>query len=334
MRIRRLVPAMIVALLSLAQMGARWRPPRDRPVNDATMAAVDRARALGDRGADEWAELEARWATGSVDAQEVAELRIHWAAEGNPMYEIAGWSRSLIASGVQTETAVVLPAALRRGDLFVVDQVLEAYPDGELPVELGLLRTAALWGLGREGNAALVYRDVLRSDPVLAYYEALLEEWIRDRLAEMPTDEQAWFREPDDDYVIALSRELRSRGAPGQLVLWFLVPSPTVSRIAVPWVDLDRGLVAERLDSRREALQACYDDEGGETALGAGTLTLEFEVDPYGAVVRCAPTAGAEFRHADVDTCACGVVRSLRFPCPGDGGRAAVRHPLAYPLSR
>lgn len=334
MRIRRWIETLFLTGLALSLMGARPKTPKDRPLSKDTEAAVEHAQMLAERSVAEWDVVEARWYDGTATADDIAELRVRWAAESNPLFEWGGWSLDLIESGVEPGTAVRVPRAVRTGDLAAIHEAVENYPGGESPAELRVLQTAALWGMEREGKGAIVYRTVLKDDPVLAYYDVLMEEWVRDRLAELPGGEQPSFREPGDDYVKALRREFKSRGTLGQLVLWFLEPPPTVSRPSVPVLDVEPQVVSEVLGTRKVDLHVCAVREGGVDHLGEGSVTLDLDVDPYGAVRHCQARSTDDFGYDDVGDCACKVALSMRFPAPEDGGRAAVRARVDYPLVR
>ena len=334
MRIRRWIETLLLTGLALSLMGARPRAPKDRPLSKNTEAAVERAERLAARSVADWDAVEARWYEGTASVEDIEELRVRWAAESNPLFEWGGWSLELIASGVDPRAAIMVPRAVRTGDLVELEQVVDGYPDEGAPPEMRVLQTAALWGMEREGKGAIVYRTVLKDDPVLAYYDVLMEEWVRDRLAELPEGEQPSFRDPDDDYVKALRRELRSRGTLGKLVLWFLEPPPSVSRPSVPVVDVEPQVVSELMSTKNVDLHVCAMREGGVDHLGDGSVTLDLDVDPYGAVRHCQSRSTDAFGYDEVGDCACTVAMSLRFPNPEDGGRAAVRHRVDYPLGR
>ncbi len=334
MRIQRWIETLFLVAVAFWLMGAKSKAPRDRSLSKATAESVEKAAVLAERSTEEWDAVEARWIDGSATVQDIRELRVRWAAESNPLYEWGGWSLDLIEAGVDARVAITVPKAVRTGDMEALQEAVENYPDGASPPELRILQSAALWGMEREGMGAIVYRTVLKDDPVLAYYDDLMEEWVRDRLAELPEGEQPSFREPGDDYVSALRRELGSRDTLGQLVLWFLEPPPSVSRPSVPVVEMEPQLVSELMDSRKVDLHVCAVREGGTEILGDGSVTLDLDVDPYGTVRHCQARSSDDFGYDEVGDCACDVARSVRFPTPADGSRAATRHRVDFPIRR
>ena len=334
MRIQGRVVSIFLVLAAVTLMGAKPRAPRDKPLKAVIQEEIDQGALLAERSEAEWLALEQRWQEASVTAQEIRELRVRWAAESNPLYEWGGWSLELIESGVDPGTAVTVPRAVRTGDMVALEAAVDAYPMGMAPPELRVLQSAALWSMDREGKGAIVYRTILKDDPVLAYYDALMEEWVRDRLAEIPAGEQPSFREPGDDYVFALRRERKSRGTLGQLVLWFLEPPPAVSRPSIPVIEMDTRTVSQVFDGRREDLHACYVAGGGQYAHGEVTVTMDMDVNPYGTVRHCSARSSDVFGHDDVGHCACEVAMATRLPGPEDASRATARYSLTFPLGR
>ena len=334
MRFQGRVVSLILAVFALCLMGAKPRAPRDKSVSASIQADIDQGALLAERSEAEWLALEERWREASVTAREIRELRVRWAAESNPMYEWAGWSLELIEDGIDPGTAVTVPRAVRTGDMRAIEAAVDAYPAGLAPPELRILQSAALWSMEREGKGAIVYRTVLKDDPVLAYYDALVEEWVRDRLAEIPEGEQPFFRPPGDDYVFALRNELKSRGTMGQLILWFLEPPPAVSRPSIPVVELDPRAVSEVFDSKSEDLHACYVAGGGQFAHGEVTVTMDMDVNTYGTIRHCSARSSDVFGQDDVGSCACEVAMATRLPGPEDAARATARYSLTFPLGR
>ncbi len=329
-------PAVALALAAALPLllGARHKPPRSKPLSGATAAAVSRAERLGSRSEAEWEALEQLYRSGGISRAGLDELRIYWAATADPEYDRTRWTMRLMNAGMDLRTALALPAALEAGDLQSLDDAIQAYRDGggEERVELLLLQTAAAWGLGKESRAALLYKTVRREDAVLAYYDALLEQWLRARAAEVLAHRPATYVPADEQMAESLRQNLRQRGQWGMLVLEFLEPAPVDAAGRTPVAALDGDVVAEIVDSTRVDLYFCYEREGGEDRLGAGAMTLDMGIDPFGRVTFCSVTPGATVRNRMVQDCACQVMRDTRFPCPDGGGMASVRYDVEFPI--
>lgn len=328
-----------VALLSLAPLllAARSRTPRDRPLCRQTQHAVDAAAALAARTPEQWAALEQRYAAGEVTVEDLHELRVYWAAGDNSRFAASTWTLRLMSEGLDGPTAVGLPQALLDGDLQHVDQVLTAHagrvtaPGGELL----LIHAAALWGLDREGNGAIVYRQALAGDSVLTYYDTTLEQWLRGRAEQILSGEEVEPFLPEDlARAEALRQDLNNRGHAGRLVLAFLQGVPAPVGGYTPPGQLPPEVVAELFGTRRVDLYFCYENAGGESGLGAGTLTLDLDVDPFGAVTFCAVQPASPLKDRDLWDCACKTVTPLRFPLPEGPGKATIRHRLDLPLGK
>ncbi len=325
--------ATVVGLSTLLLLPAAGRPlPRNRPLSPETQQAVSLAVALEARADSAWSALESRFTEGSISASELAELRVRWAATLDERHTRSGATLQLMEAGVDTRTAVLVPQAIEAGDLAALDAALGGAPS--LPQEIRLLHVGVLWALSREGHAALVYRDVLGQDSVLAYYDSLLEEWLRGRAEEIASGGEPTFEPSDSDRAEALRQNLRDRGAAGRFLLTTLDPPQLTPIVGVPLASLDRAVVTEVLGSQRVDLFYCYERNGGIDRLGPGTLTLEFGVGPYGAVEFCSVLPGADLRPAEVRDCCCDAVERNRFPAPEGGGRVTVRHPVSYPMKR
>ncbi len=322
-----------LAIALLASVPALGRPlPRNRPLSPETQHAITRAVEMQARGPEAWAALEGRYEAGTITAVELDELRVHWAATVDDRHGRSRWTLELMEEGVATRAAVLVPQAAEAGDLVALEAALDAASD--LPPELRLLQVAALWGLGKEGKAALIYRDVLGNDSLLAYYDALVEEWLRGRAAEMVAGVEPVFEPSDEDVAEALRQNLRSRGGSGLFLLWVLEPPEPSTALGVPYASLDRELVSEVMGSQRLDLYYCYERGGGIDQLGPGSLTLEFGVGPYGTVDYCSVLPGADLRPPEFRSCCCDAIENLRYPAPAGGGRVTIRQPASFPMKR
>ncbi len=322
-----------LAILASVPTVALGRPlPRNRPLSPETQHAISRAVAMEARGPEAWAALEARFESGTITAVELDELRIHWAATVDERHARSRWSLVLMEAGVDPRTAVLTPQAVEKGDLAALEAVLDAAPN--LPVELKLVHVAAMWGQGKEGKAALVYREVLGNDSLLAYYDTLMEEWLRGRAAEMVAGNGTGFEPSQPDLTEALRQNLRARGPAGSFLLSVLEPAEPPEALGVPQAEIRGELVDEVIGSQRLDLYYCYERTGGIDRLGVGALTMEFGVGPYGAVEFCSVLPSADLRTTEFRDCCCGAVESLRFPAPEGGGRATVRQTVRFPMKK
>ena len=338
-RIRLSSLVVLAALLTISPvlLAARSRVPRDKPLCRQTQLAVDTAEALAGRTPDQWAALEQRYAAGEVALDELGELRVHWAASDNVRFAASTWTLRLMNEELDASTAVGLSPALLAGDLQTVDEVLTAHArTAPFPHrELALLHAAALWGLGREGNGALVYTQALAGDSVFTYYDTTLEQWLRGRAAQvLAEDEAAVFLPEDLARAEALRQDLNNRGQFGRLVLAFLQGVPVPIGGYTPEGHLSPEVIDELFDTRRLDLHFCYENAGGESKLGAGIVTLDLDVDPLGRVTFCAVQPASELKDRDLWSCCCDSASTLRFPLPDGPGKATIRHRLELPLGK
>ena len=322
-----------VALLSVL-VGARSRQPRDKPLSRATRSAVDEARALVERSAADWAALETRFEAGQITVDELKELRIYWASADTSGFARSTWTLELLEDGLDPTAAVHLPVAVLKGDLQAVDDVVTRYVEtaDEPRVEILLLQAAALWGLGREGGAALVYHDALERDPVLTYYDATVEEWLRGRMEDVVLGRQEVFVPADFTRAEALRQELHGRGAVGRLLVAFLRAAPLPAGGYTPAGALDDDVVVELFGTRREALYFCFEKAGGEERLGIGAILVDLDVDSLGRVSFCSVQPASQLKDRSLWDCSCDVATSLQFPCPSEAGKATVRHRIEFPF--
>lgn len=331
----RPIPVLSAGLLLLASVStaALARPlPRNRPLSPETQHAISCAVAMQARGPEAWAALEARFESGTITAVELDELRIHWAATVDERHDRSRWSLVLMEAGVDPRTAVLAPQAVEKGDLAALEAVLDTAP--YLPAELKLVHVAAMWGQGKEGKAALVYRDVLGNDSLLAYYDTLMEEWLRGRAAEMVAGNGTGFEPSQPDLTEALRQNLRVRGPAGSFLLSVLEPPAPPPAMGVPQAEMRGELVDEVIGGQRLDLYYCFERTGGIDRLGVGVLTMEFGVGPYGAVEFCSVLPSADLRATEFRDCCCEAVESLRFPAPEGGGRATVRQTVRFPMKK
>ncbi len=330
---RRALGGCAVLLCGVLALSATARPlPKNRPLSAETQHAITCGVEMEARGDAAWGVLEERFVAGTITAEELSQLRVRWAATMDPRHPASGATLQLMEAGVDTRTAVLVPQAIDRGDLEGLEAALDGAPS--LPVEVQLLHVGTLWALGREGKAALVYRQVLEADSLLAYYDALLDEWLRGRLAEIGAGGTPAFAPSDPDRAEALRQNLRGRGPGGLFLLEVLDPPEEAEILGVPLASLDRDLVTEVMGSQRVDLYFCYERNGGVDKLDPGTLTVEFGVGSYGAVEFCSVLPGADLRPPEFRDCCCQAVEKLRFPAPEGGGRATVRRSLSFPMKR
>lgn len=306
--------------------------PKNRPLSAGTQHEIARAVEMEARGDVAWEALEARFVAGTITVDELPELRSRWAATLDGRHTSSGATLQLMEAGVETRAAVLVPQALENGDLEGLLAALDA--TSSLPVEIQLLHVGALCALGREGKAALVYRQVMEADSLLAYYDSLLDEWLRGRAAEIAAGGAPSFEPSDPDRAEALRQNLRGRGAAGLFLLDVLDPPGDAPILGVPLATLDRTLVDEVMGSQRVDLYYCYERNGGIDRLDVGSLTLEFGVGPYGDVEFCSVLPGADLRPQEFRDCCCQSIEKLRFPAPEGGGRATVRRSVSFPMKR
>jgi len=331
--IRLLVPVLIIAL-AVPLMGKRKvRVPKDQPLSVATQRRLENAQALSDRTAEDWVALEQRYELGQVTRKDIIELRINWAAAGSPLYSQSEWPLRLIDDGVPSHTAVQLSSAVWNGDLERIDSVIEDLATAPPPPgpELRLVQVAANWGLGREGRAAVIYREVRDSGGIFLYYDATLEDWLRHRATELRNGEPPAYDPPDAAKVEALRKEFHERGVPGQFLLFFL-ETPDFHAASPRVGTLDDAVIEELFDHHKVDWYFCYEREGGVEDLGAGSLSFDFGVDPYGHVEFCSVRPGGELRNSTLRGCCCDVIEQIRFPIPDGGGMAASRYELGFPI--
>lgn len=337
-RLPQLLVPLLIAALVVPLMGkkAKDRLPRNRPLSAATERRLAEAEELASRSEADWAAMEERYARGQVTLRDVEQLRIRWAATGSPRYAESEWPLRLIEGGMATFTAVRLCDAVRQGDLEAIDTLIEDLAStGQGPgVELRMLQVAANWGLGREGRGAVLYKEVLDSGGMFNYYDATLEAWLRHRAAEAARGEYEPFRPSDADKVEALRKDFHGRGHEGQFLLWFLEPGGEVSSSAIRVGSLEDEVVEELFANHRVDWHFCYAHQGGEDALGSGSLSFDFGVDPYGRVEFCSVTPNSTLRDSDLRRCCCDVVEQIRFPIPDGGGMASLHHTLDFPVRR
>ena len=321
------------ALLSML-VGARSRQPRDKSVCRATRIAVEEASALVARPVEQWADLEARYEAGQISADELKELRIYWATADTRRFARSTWTLELLEDGLDALTAVHLPVAVLEGDLRAVDEVVTAYVsvEDEPQAEILLLQAAALWGLGREGGAALVYHDALEGESVLTYYDTTLEEWLRGRMEDIVLGREETFVPADLARAEALRQDLQGRGTVGRLLVAFLRAAPPPEGGYKPVGVIEEDVVAELFGTSRAALYFCYEKAGGEARLGNGTILVDLDVDSLGRVSFCAVQPSSELKDRVLWDCSCDVATSLQFPCPHEAGKATVRHRIDFPL--
>ncbi len=330
---------LVVVLLSLAPLllGARPKIPKDKALGRQTQRAVDAAAALAARTPDQWASLEQRYAAGEVSLAELDELRVYWAAHDNRQFASSTWTLRLMSDDLDGPTAVGLPPALLTGDPAGVDRVLTEYvgrvstPAGELL----LLHAAALWGLGREDHGAIVYRQALLGDTVFTYYDSTLRQWLQGRAAQIRQgDEGEAFHPEDLTRAEALRQDLHNRGHVGRLLLAFLQGIPVPAGGYTPEGHVAPEVTADLFGTRRMDLHFCYQDAGGEAGLGAGILTVDLDVDPFGAVTFCAVQPASQIKDRGLWECVCETVSTLRYPLPEGPGKATIRHRLDLPLGK
>jgi len=322
------------ALLPLL-IGARARTPRDKSPGRATRNAVAAAKALTDRPAEEWAALESRYDSGQISADELRELRIFWASTDTRRFARSTWTLQLLQDGLDGPTAVHLPVAVLEGDLQSVDEVVATYSEvvDEPRAEILLMHAAALWGMGREGGAALVYHDALANDSVLTYYDTTVEEWLRGRAQDVVQGREEAFVPTELARAEALRQDLQSRGTVGQLLVAFLRAAPPPEGGYTPSAALDDDVVVELFGTRRAALYFCYEKAGGEQRLGNGAVLVDMDVDSMGRVEFCAVQPASEIKDRTLWDCSCDVASSLQFPCPVEVGKATVRYRLDFPIA-
>lgn len=338
---RLLLPSLLVlALLVLTApllLAARSKTPKDKNLSRPTQRAVDAAVALSSRTDDQWAALEQRYAAGEVALDELAELRVYWAAGDNTRFAASTWTLRLMNEDLHAATAVSLPPALLAGDLHAVDEVLAAYGQTEDDPrnELLLIHAAALWGLDREGNGALVYEQALTDDSVFTYYDSTLESWLRGRASQLLEGDDSDPYLPEDLVrAEALRQDLDNRGQLGRLVLAFLQGVPAPVGGYTPAGHLTPEVVDELFETRRVDLYFCYENAGGEGGLGDGIVTMDMDVDPMGNVTFCAVQPASELKERSLWTCCCDAASTLHFPLPAGPGKATIRHRLELPLGK
>jgi hypothetical protein len=327
---------LVVALMSLAPLllGARSKIPKDKALGRQTQRAVDAAAALAARAPDQWASLEQRYTAGEVDLAELDELRVYWAAHDNRRFAASTWTLRLMSDDLDTPTAVGLPPALLTGDMAGVDRVLTEYVRQVNPPagELLLLHAAAQWGLGREDHGAIVYRQALAGDTVFTYYDSTLQQWLRGRAVQIQQgDEGEAFHPEDLTRAEALRQDLHNRGHVGRLLLAFLQGIPIPAGGYTPEGHLTPEVTADLFDTRRMDLYFCYQDAGGEAGLGSGILTVDLDVDSFGAVTFCAVQPASQIKDRGLWECVCETVSTLRYPLPEGPGKARIRHRMDLP---
>jgi hypothetical protein len=331
---RWLMTLAILSLLAPALLGARSKTPKDRAPSRGTRLAVERAAALADRSVADWLALEQRFEAGDASVAELQELRIHWAASGDPWYQRSTWTLKLLDAGIDGPTAVQLPTAVLEGDLEAVDAVVGALATarGTAPAELLLLQAAALWGLHREGAAALAYDAALEGEAVFIYYDQALEEWLRARAASASGEQVGEYVPGDGLKWEALRQELKSREPLGQLALAFLMAVPPPAGGYTPSGEIEVDVVDELFSTRRQDLYFCFENAGGVNQLGHGSVTLDLDVDPLGRVGFCSVQPSSELKDRGLWDCCCRTVGSLQFPLPSGEGKATVRQRVVFPL--
>lgn len=328
-----------IALLSMAPLllAARTKYPKDKALNRPTQRAVDAAAALAARTPEQWAAAQERYAAGEVSVQEVDDLRVYWATHDNRQFAASTWTLRLMSEDLDAPTAVGLPPALLSGDPAGVTRVLTEHTGrvGAPGGELLLLHAAALWGLGREGEGTLVYRQALAGDTVFTYYDTTLLQWLQGRAAQIREgDEGEAFHPEDLTRAEALQQDLRNRGHVGKLLLAFLQGVPVPAGGYTPEGHLPEGVTADLLDTRRLDLYFCYEHAGGEAGLGPGTLTVDLDVDPFGEVTFCAVQPASQIKDRGLWECVCEIATTLRYPLPEGPGKARIRHRLDLPLGK
>ena len=336
-RIRpRWLPFLVLLTCVPLLVAGRIKLPKNGKLSDETDAAIQRAANLAQRTATDWQALEGQYNAGTITLPDLKDLRTHWAAEGNPLAAKSRWTMVLLEADVDLATALALPRAMAGNDLEALDQVIadQFESGGEERPELLLLQTAAAWGQNKEMRAALSYDKVLENDSMLAYYDTLVEEWMRARAQEQAAAASPTYTPADTSRADALKANLRSRGMWGQLLLEFLEPPPEPVAGRVPIGDLEADVVAEVFGTHKVDLFYCYERLGGEDDLGAGSMTMDLGVDAFGQVTFCSVHPGATMRNRDVRDCCCQVIKTFQFPCPDGDGMASVRHELAFPMKR
>jgi len=239
-----------------------------------------------------------------------------------------------IDEGMPSHYAVRLVKAVREHDLARIDHEIEDMA-GSMAApgpELRLLQVAACWGLGKESRAAVFYDDVIDAEGVLQYYDSALEEWLRDRAAEVAAGEGPSYTPSDATKRDALRMEFHGRGVPGKFLLYFLEPKPVVHAAAVRVGELDDEVIAEIFANHTIDWYYCYAHEGGEEMLGPGTILFDFGVDPYGRVEFCSTRPGGDLRNPALRDCCCDAIEEMRFPIPDGGGIASERYKLTFPI--
>ena len=240
----------------------------------------------------------------------------------------------LLDAGLDGPTAVRLPTAVLEEDLEAVDAVVAAYTAarGAAPAELCMLQAAALWGLGREGAGALAYDAALQGEAVFIYYDQALEEWLRARVMAVTGDNAEAYQPTDGLKAEALRQELKGREPLGQLVLAFLMAVPPSAGGYTPTGEIEHDVVAELFETRRQDLYFCFENAGGVSQQGYGSLTLDVDVNPLGQVEFCAVQPASELKDRGLWDCCCGVATTLHFPLPSGEGKASVRHRVVFPI--
>lgn len=332
----RWLPFLVLLTCVPLLIAGRLKLPKNGKLSTETDAAVQRAATLAQRTAADWQAIEARFDAGTISLDDLKDLRTHWASEGDPRVSESRWTMVLLEQGIDLPTALSLPRAMAGSDMAALDQVIVDHFDagGEQRAELLLLQTAAAWGQGKESRAALSYKKVLDNDSMLAYYDTLVEEWMRARVEEQVAGVHSSYKPSDTGRADALKQNLRSRGTWGHLLLDFLEPPPEPVAGRVPIGDLDADVVSEIFGTHKVDLFYCYERLGGEEDIGAGRMTMDIGVDPFGQVTFCSVYPGATMRDRDVRDCCCKVIKTFQFPCPEGDGMASVRHELNFPMKR
>lgn len=330
---------LVVTLMSLAPLlvAARSKIPKDKAPSRQTQRGVDAAAALAARTPDQWADLGQRYDAGEVTVAELDELRVHWASHDNRQFATSTWTLRLMGDDLDAPTAVGLPPALLTGDMEAVNRVLSEHtrrvgtPGGELL----LLHAVALWAVGREDHATIVYRQALAGDTVFTYYDATLQQWLQGRAAQIREGAEGEAFHPEDlTRAESLRQDLHNRGHVGRLLLAFLQGVPVPAGGYTPEGHLAPELTTELFDTRRMDLYFCYEHAGGEAGLGAGYLTVDLDVDPFGAVTFCAVQPASLLKDRGLWECVCETVSTLRYPLPEGPGKATIRHRLDLPLGK
>lgn len=330
-------PVLLLALgLLLAAGGsalaARRGPAPAAPLPPDVAAAVREGERVQALSPEDVALVAHRFGLGKASLADLLTLRVRWAAERDLRYWDLRWPVLLQSDGLPPDVALALPRALAQGDLEAAAAAARLWREAR-PREpvLAALHAALLWGLGREGSAALAYADALRGSPVLTYHDRVLEPWLKGRGRELAAGSRA--APGDAGMAGSLERNLRDMGLPGRFLLEFLAPGTAPLKTVLPPAQIREDHVSAVLLHHRDDLDSCWIEEVGRQGEAGGTLKMRVVVGPYGDVGSCRADRGS-LSSRSLRGCVCGAASSWRFPAPEGGGIASAETTLTFPLPR